>query len=283
MSLQGKTILVTGANSGIGKEAAVSLAEMGARLVLLCRTEAKGRAAVKEVSARSGNADVTLISADLLSQKEVRSAAAQFLSNHAKLDVLVNNAGTEYMGYGETAEGIERTMAVNYFAPFLLTNLLLGPLKAAAPSRVVNVSSDAHFSGSLDMSTLEKNHRMGIGGAGAYSRSKLALTLFTFELARRCDGNGVTSNCLHPGVVRTNIWSHAGVFSPLTRFASLFMKSAAEGAKTTVYLASSPDVEKVTGKYFVDCEPRRSSAASNDEHLAKELWDATARITSGAA
>ncbi len=279
MSLQGKTILITGGNSGIGKEAAFSLAGMGARLVLLCRSESKGRAATREIAARSGNGDVNLIVADLLLQKEVRSAAAAIISNYSKLDVLVNNAGTEYMGYGETEEGIERTMAVNYFAPFLLTGLLLDQLKRAAPARIVNVASDAHFSGSLDLSALEKNHRMGIGGAGAYARSKLALVLFTYELARRSNGNRVTSNCLHPGVVRTNIWSHAGVFSPLTRFASLFMKSAAEGAKTTVFLASSPDVEDVTGKYFVDSVARRSSAASYDEAMAKELWDATARIT----
>jgi NAD(P)-dependent dehydrogenase (short-subunit alcohol dehydrogenase family) len=273
-----KVVLITGANSGIGKATALALARMGAELTLVCRNRDRGEVARKEIALKSGNS-VGLIVADLLLQREVRKAAAEFLSSRTKLDVLINNAGSNFPHYWETEEGIQSTMAVNYFAPFLLTQLLLEALKSGAPSRVVNVSSSGHFGAKLDPNDLNAKGRTGLGGIGAYGRSKLALIMFTYELARRMEGKGVTANALHPGAVRTHIWAQSGAFSPLVRFASLFMIGPEEGAKTTVYLASSPDVEGITGKYFEKCRERPSSAESYDAKLAERLWDASLKRT----
>ena len=278
-SLQGKVILLTGANSGIGKETALALSRMGASLVLICRNESKGKETMREIEKRTGNRSVELIVADLLLQEEVRKVASNFLSNHLRLDVLINNAGTNFPSYGETKDGVERTMAVNYFAPFLLTNLLLDVLIRSGPSRVVNVSSVGHFRGRIELENLTRDKRMGASGLGAYGRSKLALVLFTYELARRLKGKTVTANCLHPGAVRTNIWNHAGAVTPISRLMSLFMKGAEEGARTSIYLASSPEVEGVSGKYFEDCKQTSSSKESYNESLASKLWEASARIT----
>lgn len=270
--------MITGANSGLGKETAIGLAKLGANLVLVCRTKEKGEAAKAEVLRATGSNSIELMTAELSLMKEVRRIAGEYAGSRDKLDVLVNNAGSNFPSYAETEEGIERTMAVNYFAPFLLTNLLLGPLKTAVPSRVVNVSSSAHYSGQLNLEKVN-DRRMGLGGLSAYGRSKLALVLFSYELARRLQGTGVTVNCLHPGAVRTNIWSHAGVFSPLARLGSLFMMSAKIGAETQVYLASSSEVEGVSGKYFEQKEQKRSSSSSYDERLAAGLWELSARMT----
>lgn len=272
-------VMVTGTTSGLGKETAIALARMGASLVLVNRDPAKAAEVKKELVRLTGNQEVELLTADLLLQREVKRVASEFLGSNRRLDVLVNNAGTNFTGYRETEEGIERTMAVNYFSPFLLTNLLLEPLRRSAPSRVVNVASTAHYSGQLDLETLGKARKMGVGGLGAYGRSKLALVLFTYELARRLQGSGVSANCLHPGAVRTNIWGHSGAYAPLVRFASLFMRSAEQGAETQVYLASSSEVAGVTGKYFEDLRPKRSSVASYDEDLANRLWEASERMT----
>ncbi len=170
-------------------------------------------------------------------------------------------------------------MAVNYFAPFLLTNLLLGVLEKSAPSRVVNVASVGHFGGDLLLDNLTQDRRMGAQGFSAYQRSKLALVLFTYELARRLNGKQIMANCLHPGTIRTNIWAHAGFATPLTRFASLFMKSAEDGARTSIYLASSPEVQGVSGKYFDDCTPKRSSETSYDQSIALRLWEQSMKLT----
>jgi len=277
--LQGKTVLLTGGNSGIGRAAAVGLAKLGANLVLVCRNESKARAAIEEITRKSGNNSIELITADLLLQRDVRKAAAQFLSTHSRLSVLINNAGTNFPSYSETEDGIERTMAVNYFAPFLLTNLLLDVLEKTGHSRVVNVSSVGHFSAHLALDNLAREKRMGTYGIGAYSRSKLALILFTYELARHLQGKTVSANCLHPGAVRTNIWSHAGTMTPIMRLASLFMKSARDGARTIIYLASSPEVEGVSGKYFDNCRQVPTSEESYNESLASRLWEMSLRIT----
>jgi NAD(P)-dependent dehydrogenase (short-subunit alcohol dehydrogenase family) len=276
--MEGKTVLVTGGNSGIGKAAALSLAKMGEDLVLVCRSREKGEKARSEIAAASGRG-VDLVIADMLLQSEVRRAASEFLSSYSRLDVLLNNAGADFPSYGETADGIERTMALNYFSHFLLTNMLIGSLKGSAPSRIVNVSSVAHYGASIDLDDINGRTKMGLGGLGAYGRSKLALIMFTYELARRLQGSGVTANCLHPGAVRTNIWSHAGPFTPFTKLASLFMRSPEEGAKTSVYLASSPEVERVTGKYFEDCKPKLSSPESYDQGAAVRLWELSERMT----
>jgi NAD(P)-dependent dehydrogenase (short-subunit alcohol dehydrogenase family) len=277
-SMDGKVVLVTGGNSGIGKAAATSLAEMGAEVVLLCRNREKAEKAVSDITSSSGR-PVDLIIADMLLQNEVRRAASEFISTRSRLDVLLNNAGSDFVSYQETEDGIERTMALNYFSQFLFTNLLIPTLRKSTPSRIVNVSSAGHYGASLDFGNINGKGDMGTGGLGAYGRSKLALILFTYELARRLQGSGVTANCLHPGAVRTNIWSHAGLFSPLTRLASLFMISPDEGAKTSVYLASSPEVEGVTGKYFEKCKPKRSSEQSYDEAAAARLWELSERMT----
>ena len=277
--VKGKVVLLTGGNSGLGKATALSLAKMGADLTIVCRDRARGESARMEISRESGSASVSLIVADLLLMKEVRRTASEFRVSNRRLDVLMNNAGSNFPGYAETEDGLERTMALNYFAPFLLTNLLLDMLETSAPSRVVNVSSSAHYSGRIDLGDVNGGGDMGMGGLGAYGRSKLALVLFTYELARRLEGRGVTANCLHPGAVRTHIWAHAGAFTPLSRLASLFMMSPGDGARTQIYLASSPQVEGVTGKYFEKSRPKRSSETSYDEALAKKLWETSVKST----
>jgi len=278
-TLRGKIVLLTGANSGIGKAIALGLAELGATLVLVCRNEVRGQAAKREIIEKTGNDSVELITADLLLQSEVRRAAAEFRSTHSRLDVLINNAGGAFPSYAETEDGIERTMALNYFAPFLLTHLMLDVLEKSAPSRVVNVASVGHFGGKINLDNLTRDHGMGIGGLGAYQRSKLALVLFTYELARRLSGRQVTVNCLHPGAVRTNIWGHAGVWTPIARLASLFMRSARSGARTPIYLASSPELEGVTGRYYDDCKLTPSSEESYNKSLALKLYDMSLRVT----
>lgn len=277
--MKGKVVLLTGGNSGIGKAAAIELAKMGAELTLVCRNRERAEAAKSEIVSESGNSAIDLIIADLLLQREVRRAASEFLSSRTRLDVLINNAGSNFPSYSETEDGIESALALNYFAPFLLTNLLLKTLEYSAPSRVVNVSSAAHFRAKLDLNDLNRRDGVRMGGLGSYGRSKLALVLFTNELARRMEGRDVTANSLQPGAVRTHIWAHSGTFSPLVRFASLFMIGPEEGAKTTVYLASSPEVEGVTARYFEKCRARQSSAESYDAELAARLWDVSLKMT----
>jgi len=267
--LEGRTCIVTGANSGLGRETALALAQMKANVVMVCRNKGKGEAARREISKESGNDSVDLLLSDLSSLAEVRTLAAEVRNRYGKLHVLVNNAGV-FSFSGKTADGFERTFAVDYLAPFLLTNLLLELLKASSPSRVVSVSSVAHFSGHIDLAAIAKKETPS--GWGGYSNSKLALVMFTYELARRLQGTGVTVNCLHPGGVATNIWK---VPTPLTR---PFLKSAKEGAETEIYLASSPEVEGVSGKYFDDKKEKKSSDESYDETKARELWDATSKL-----
>jgi NAD(P)-dependent dehydrogenase (short-subunit alcohol dehydrogenase family) len=267
--LEGKTCIVTGANSGIGKETALALAHMKANLVMVCRDKAKGDSARRQISKESGNESVDLLLCDMSFLAEVRTLAAEIRNRYGKLHVLVNNAGLFSLS-GKTDDGFETTFAVDYLAPFLLTNLLLELLEASAPSRVVNVSSVAHFNGHIDLAAIEK--RETASGWGGYSNSKLALVMFTYELARRLQGTGVTVNCLHPGAVATNI---RRVPAALTR---PFLRSAKDGAETSIYLASSPEVEGVSGKYFEDKKEKRSSDESYDEAKARELWDATSKL-----
>jgi NAD(P)-dependent dehydrogenase (short-subunit alcohol dehydrogenase family) len=278
-NLEGKTILLTGASSGIGKATAIGLAQMGANLVIVNKNIERSQRAIDEITRKTGNKSIEMIIGDLLLQREVRRVAEEFLANHSRVDVLINNAGSNFSRYAETEDGVERTMALNYFTPFLLTNLLLDELKRSAPSRIVNVASVGHFGGHLELDNLTNDKKMGLQGFAAYQRSKLALVLFTYELARRLNGTRVTANCLHPGAVRTRIWAHAGVATPLARLISLFMKSPEEGAKTSIYLASSPEVEGVSGKYFDDCKPKRSSRESYDESLASKLWNEGSKVT----
>lgn len=274
----GKTVLITGATSGVGKATAMGLANMGARVVMVGRDRGRGEAAMADIKENNGNASVDLMLADVSSQKEIRRLADEFREAHPRLDVLINNAGVFRSERITTADGIEATFAVNHLAYFLLTNLLLDRLKASAPSRIVNVASADHSNGAIDFDDLqgEKGYR----GAKAYSRSKLANVLFTHELARRLQGTGVTANCLHPGVVGTNLGSGvSGAFGFVVRALRPLMKSPEKGAETSIYLASSPEVEGVSGGYFVKKAEARSSNASHDERLATRLWEVSAELT----
>ncbi|HUK75668.1 MAG TPA: SDR family oxidoreductase [Nitrososphaerales archaeon] len=267
--MDGRTCLVTGANSGIGRETALALAKMNARVVMVCRNKQKGESMRDEISRASGNTSVDLLLCDLSSLANVRGLAAEVQERYERLHVLVNNAGL-FSFSGRTPDGFEPTFEVDYLAPFLLTNLLLGLLKASAPARVVNVASAAHYGGHVDLAAIERKETPS--GWSAYSNSKLELVMFTYELARRLRGTGVTANCLHPGAVATHIWKMPpAVVRP-------FLRSAKKGAETSVYLASSPEVETTSGEYFDDKSPKRSSEESYDEGKARALWELTARL-----
>ena len=278
-SMQGKICLVTGATSGIGKATALGLAQMGATVVMVGRDREKGEAVQREIKTKSRNEAVDLLLADLSSQESIRQLAENFLERYTKLHVLINNAGMVSLRRRETVDGLEVTFAVNQLAPFLLTNLLLDVLKASAPSRIINVSSDSHEAGYIKMDDLqlEKHYRF----MRAYGQSKLALVLFTYELARRLQGTGVTANCLHPGFVATNIGQNGT--GPIGRavvnliFSSVGI-SPEEGSKTSIFLATSPEVEGVTGKYFVKSIPKRSAPITYDETLQRQLWEESARL-----
>lgn len=278
-SMQGRVCIVTGANSGIGKATALGLAQMGATVVIVCRNQIKGEEAQNEIKTKSGNDAVNLMLADLSSQESICQLAENFQQRYQQLHVLINNAGGVNLSRRETMDGLEMTFAVNYLAPFLLTNLLLDKLKVSAPSRIVNVSSESHQSGyiKIDDLQLEKGYRF----MRAYGQSKLALVLFTYELARRLQGTGVTANCLHPGFVATNIGQNdlGPVGRSITKLIfSILGISPEEGAKTSIYLASSPEIEGVTGKYFLKSIPVRSALISYDESFQRQLWKESAKL-----
>lgn len=272
--MKGKFCIVTGANSGIGFESAKALAKMGARVGLLCRTQAKCDDAKAAILHAVPDAELDTFAADLSSQAEIRRVAQEIKQTYPKLDVLLNNAGIVENERKLSVDGIEMTFAVNHLAYFLLTNLLLEHLKAAAPSRIVNVSSAAHFGARMDFDDLqgEKSY----SGWRAYSQSKLANILFTIELARRLEGTGVTVNALHPGVIGTKLFRNLGIINTL---AGIFLTSPEKGAETSVYLASSPDVEGITGKYFDNKRMVLPSSAAQNLADAKRLWDISAALT----
>ncbi|WP_136923699.1 SDR family oxidoreductase [Polyangium aurulentum] len=276
-SMAGKIVLITGASRGIGKATAMGLGRMGARLCLVVRDLEKGKAVAAQIAAR-GNRDVEVLRADLASQADIKRVAAEFDERHDRLDVLINNAGALCSARKLTVDGIEHTFAVNHLAYFMLTCLLRDKLKASAPARIINVSSSAHARGRIDLDDLGKERKYG--GMGAYSQSKLANVLFTYELARRLAGTGVTANCLHPGVVFTGFGGgEPGWLKLMTRLATPFMLSEEEGAETSIYLASSPEVEGVTGAYFVKSKRRQSSRLSYDAELSRKLWEASEKMT----
>jgi retinol dehydrogenase 14 len=277
--LAGRTCLVTGATSGIGKAIAAGLARQGADLVLVARDPGRGEAAVAELQAATGNPRVELLLADLASQASIRQAAEAYRRGHDRLDVLVNNAGGYWATRHVTPDGLEWTFAVNHLAYFLLTSLLLDLLRAAAPARVVNVTSSAQAFGDIRLDDLQLERRYR--GQAAYNQSKLANVLFTYELARRLEGSGVTVNCGVPGVTRTNFGREDSgtVMRLLTPLGRPFMRSPEQGADTFVYLASSSAVEGVTGGYFARRRPRRSSKRSYDRELAGRLWRVSEELT----
>jgi len=274
-SMRGQVCMVTGAASGIGAATALALAQRGATVIVVDRDAEKGASTVERIRQQTSNPAAEFMAADLSSQHEIRQLVERFQRRHQRLGVLVNNAGALFERRQESADGIEMTWALNYLGYFLLTNQLLDTIRASAPARIVNVSSRSHARAQIDFDDLES--RSGYRGLQAYAHSKLAIVLFTYELARRLEGTGVTANTLHPGVVATNFGLNQG--GPLGLLMRLFRStfiSPEEGARTSIYLATSPEVEGVTGQYFVRCKAVPSSAASYDTAAAGRLWAVSA-------
>ena len=277
-SMNGKVVLITGGTSGIGRATATALAGMGAEVVITGRNRERGEGAVEEIRRESGSDKVSLLLADLAVQAEVRKLAEEFKERHDRLDVLINNAGLVQSKRTETADGIELTLAVNHLAPFLLTNLLLDLLKRSAPSRVITVSSGAERMGKINFDDLQSKRRYS--GFPVYGMTKLANIVFTFELAERLEGTGVTANCMHPGGVNTNFGTNNRAFSILLfRAFKPFMRSPKQGADTLVYLAASPEVEGMTGEYLADRKAQTASPAAYDESVRKNLWEVSEELT----
>jgi NAD(P)-dependent dehydrogenase (short-subunit alcohol dehydrogenase family) len=278
--MKGKTIVATGATSGIGEAAVLALAGMGARIVIIARDEARAKATMQKLEARAPGLDHRLHLADLSSIAETRKVGAAIAASEPRIDVLINNAGALFSRRRVTPEGLELTFALNHMAYFVLTEALLDRLIASAPARIVSTSSIAHERESLDFNDLQSAD--GYGGLKVYSRSKLANILFTRELARRLAGTGVTANCLHPGVVKTRFGESSGGFlGLLIPFLRLFFISPEQGAETIVYLASSPEAADTNGGYFVKRKLTEPSAAARDDAAAKRLWIESEKLTSG--
>jgi len=276
-SMNGKICLVTGGTNGIGKSAAQALAKMGATVVIVGRNAPKTAQVVKEIRAINGNNKVDSLPADLSSQQAVRQLAEEFKRRYQHLHVLLNNAGAAFMKRELSVDGIEMTFALNHLAYFLLTNLLLDTLKASAPARIINVSSGAHTSGKIEFDDLQGERMYGFA---AYPNAKLATILFTVELARRLEGASVTVNALHPGITATGFGKNNGrvMATLVTIIAPLFMRPSAKGAQTSIYLASSPTVEGITGKYFYDSQVTPAAQQATDMVVARKLWDVSAKM-----
>jgi NAD(P)-dependent dehydrogenase (short-subunit alcohol dehydrogenase family) len=263
--------LITGATDGIGKEAACALAQQGARLLIQGRDPDKGVRAVAELKLRSGSTAIEFLQCDFSSLADVRRLAAAVLERTAQIDILINNAGSIFAQRALSKDGYELTFAVNHLAPFLLTNLLLSTLKRSAPARIVTTSSVAHRGATLNFDDLQAAGKYS--PMGAYGRSKLANILFTRALAKRLEGTAVTANCLHPGLVRTNIARDMpAVGRALFNLFARFARSPERGAQTIVYLASAPQVEGASGGYYVDCRVMPISPAAQDDDAAERLW-----------
>jgi NAD(P)-dependent dehydrogenase (short-subunit alcohol dehydrogenase family) len=275
--MTGKTVLVTGATNGIGLETAKGLAALGAHVLLHGRSAERGAAAIAEIKKSVPAAKVEFVKADLASLAGVRGLAEEVLRRAPKLDVLVNNAGGIFTTRTVTADGFETTLAVNHLAPFYLTHLLLDRIKASAPARIVTVASSAHQGQHIDFDDLNTEKRWPPGGP--YGRSKLANILFARALAKRLAGTGVTSNSLHPGAVRTGFAKDAtGIVKVAMALLRPFFISPEAGALTSIYLASSPEVEGVTGGYFARCQKTTPTAAAQDDAAAERLWDVSAKM-----
>jgi NAD(P)-dependent dehydrogenase (short-subunit alcohol dehydrogenase family) len=275
--LNGKVCVVTGATSGIGLETARALARLGADIVLACRDTARGEQARRKI-ARNDAGAVSVMPLDLASQKSTRAFADAFRSRHRRLDILVNNAAIVPARRETTEDGIEKQFGVNHLGPFLLTMSLLDVIRASAPSRIINVSSTVHHGATIAFDDLQSTRNYG--AMKAYGQSKLANVMFTYALARRLVGGRVSANCLHPGVVRTRITrDFPALLQPMVLASGVFMLSPARGARTSVYLAASPDVQHVSGKYFVKCREAPSSTLSQNVDAQERLWDISAELS----
>jgi NAD(P)-dependent dehydrogenase (short-subunit alcohol dehydrogenase family) len=280
-----KTVVITGGNSGIGKETAVALARAGARIVITARDRTRGEAAQAEIEARSGRHDVGLELFDLGDLSSVRAGAGRLAERCAPLDVLVNNAGGVLSDRRLTVDGFETTFVVNHLGPFLLTRLLLDRITESPQGRIVNVSSTAHTSArrGLDFDDLQSTG--DYRSMAVYAKSKLANIYFTTELARRLRDTEVTANCLHPGVVASGFGRDGdtrGIIAFGLKLIAPFVLSSEKGALTSVYLASAPDVARVSGQYFVKCKPRPTSKVAGDEKAARRLWEVSEQLVAGA-
>ena len=275
--MNGKICLVTGGTNGIGKATAQALARLGATVVIVGRNAPKTAELVEEIRATSGNKNVDSLLADLSSQRDVRRLADEFKSKYAHLHVLLNNAGGFFMRRQLSVDGIEMTFALNHLAAFLLTDLLLDTIKASAPARIINVSSGAHISGRIEFDNLQGERDYS---PRAYDNSKLANILFTVELAHRLEGSGITVNALHPGFVATGFAKNNGkiIATLIGLLAPLVARSPEKGAETSIYLASSPDVEGTTAKYFYDSHVIPAAPQATDRAAARKLWDVSAEM-----
>lgn len=278
MRLTGKTVVLTGATSGIGRATALGLADEGARLILVGRTPERCEETLAEIRRRTGRDDAVMLRADLSSLKEVRRLADEVLARTDRVHVLLNNAGVTLLQRKLTVDGLEGTFATNHLAYFLLTGLLLPRLRESAPARIVNVASDAHRFGRLDLNDLQNEQRYR--AMRVYSQSKTANLLFTQELARRIAGSGVSANALHPGGIRSNLGRSEGkALEAVRKLVGLFLKSPEEGARTSLYLACSPEVEGVSGRYYAKCRERTPAAHARDPELARRLWERSEALT----
>lgn len=279
--MQGKVVLITGATNGIGRAAALALARMGASVAVAGRNQQRLDDTLAMIRAESGVEAVSGLLADLSTQAGVRQLADTFREQHDRLDILLNNAGANFRERADTADGLERTFALNHMAYYLLTRLLLDMLQASAPARIVNVSSEAHRQQrTFDFDNLDGRRRWPMFGFGAYSQSKLANVLFTRELARRLEGSGVTVNAMHPGVVNTGLFQNVGGIGGLVlrTLAPVFMKTPEQGADTLVWLASAEELEGRSGGYYVRRRLREPSAAAQDVEAAQRLWALSAEL-----
>lgn len=280
MNLTNKLCVVTGANSGIGKETVRAFAQLGAYVIMICRNESRAEKARKDLIADTGHTGIEVMLADLAIQHDVRQVADQISRQFKKVDVLVNNAGIIAGKREETVDGIEKTLAINHLAPFLLTNLLLESLKSAPEARVINVSSEVHRTGATVFDINDLQLKENYTPIKAYGVSKLCNIMFTHELAKRCAGTSLTSNSLHPGVVHTHLAEHASWMMKLVYFVGKpFMKSPESGAQTSIYLATAPEVRGISGKYFKNKKEATPAPIAYEDKITTKLWSKSKELT----